>query len=266
MEKKGWITEWVEEVRGDGRAGLPDAVANALSRRLYRVLARRVRERIVPQFGLPTPAEMAGEQVILLLRRLDAAGAGLPPFVTDSRTLFYWMYRTAWRRFLDRLESRASRPQEHGFSGAARVEGDGGGDCDARGLQNVVVEPYRGDALAVGELGTDVVEVLRAALEDARRWFRAESRGRAASRPAAGEPKDWAYAFERVVIDGTPSGRVAADVGIDPGNVTRWVDRVRFCVARRLGFERDQLVKQFGESTVGRWTAGLEAALNGGES
>lgn len=250
------ITRWIEEQRRDRSTPLSKEAAEHFSKVLYRTLAKRLRRRISPEFGLPTAKEMASEQVAHLLKRLDEDGLGLPPFIKDSKSLFYWMYRTAWRRFLDRLEQRASRLPEHGLSGAPLLPD---GSTDPLGMQNVQARPYRGDALVVEELGVEEVESLMAALDDSRRWFAAEA---SHSKHSASPGKDWAFTFEQVVLEGHAQEEVAAEVKIAAGNVGRWLDRTRFCILRRSGYERDQLVKWFGEAEVKRWTISLEAALS----
>lgn len=244
------ITIWLQSWREDREQPLTPEAAEQLGTALYHTLARRLRPMVTARFGIPTPEEMASEQVADLLQRLDEGTLALPGFVVSSRTLLVWMYWTARWRFLRRLGRRKSRPPERGLSEASLLRG---GACDPLGLQGVEARAYRGDVLAVGELGVEEVEALEAGLSDCRRWHAAEA--------GAAAGGGWADAFERVVFAGRRQGEVAAELGVADGTLSRWLDRPRFCIARRMGYTAEQLDREFGGPLAARWTHSLEAAL-----
>ena len=254
-KKLSGLTRWIDDRRsGLGRDMSPEVEAK-LWQKLFKTLEARLRPLVTSRFGLPTAEDMASEQMAHLFERVSEDGIGLPAFVSDSKTLFVWMFVTARSRFWDRIEVITGRPAEHGGSGVR----DGQGALDERGVQVLRDRTHRGDEFVVEELGIEEVELLKAALSDCRCWFRTEAgRDYAESTPL----KDWAYAFEQLFFYGRRRGEVAAELDIVEGNLTRWLQRVPFCYARRLNHTPGQFAKRFKDDRADRWMASLEAALS----
>lgn len=235
----GPFTVWIAAWRKSEGLPIPDAVAEKLAGDLFEGLQRLLVKRVEVPLGLRSAAEhLAADEIADLTERLLMPDRGLDAFVTNSRSLCWWMYCNAWRRVCQALTLRRA----HGVTKLA-VMADR--QLDPKLLGQLEPGPPPGDALDVSRVPMETMELVELGLADLRRW----------------EGRDWSWCFEQVCFEDRKQRQVAADLGVDETVVSLRLQQARFCITRRFGTPEKDLVAIYGATRAEAWSRALAKAL-----